>query len=47
MFTIQINRKFTRLRIVKPKILYFIGKITLTYCKNPKINCNFAFFLYQ
>ena len=44
MFTIQIDREFTRLRIVKKKILYYIGKITLTHWKNTKINCNFTFF---
>ena len=41
MFTIQIDEKFTRLRIVKTTILFYIGKITLTHCKNTKINCNF------
>ena len=44
MFTIQIDKKFTRLSIAKKKILYYFGKITLTHCKNQKINCNFTFF---
>ena len=35
MFTIQIDRKFTRLGIVK-KILYYIGKITLNSLKKFK-----------
>ena len=43
MFTIQIDSKFARLRIEK-KILYYVGKIILTHCKNTKINCKFTFF---
>ena len=39
MFTIQIDKKFTRLRIVKKNTIYN-GKIRLTHCKNTKINFN-------
>ena len=34
MFTIQIVREFTRLRIVKKYYIKYIGKITLTHCKH-------------
>ena len=48
MFTTQLDRKFTRLRIVN-KIYYshinYIGKITLTQGKNTKINFSFTFLL--
>ena len=33
MFTKQMDRKFTRLRIVKKNTIYYIGKITLTHSK--------------
>ena len=46
MFKIQIDRKFIYKTAFSKKILYYIGKITLTHCKNTKINCKFTFFLY-